>query len=132
MLTITTSHRPRHLEMLLLAALAFVLLDGITTSYALTMLSDPREANPIIASIINTFGIIPTMLLKILIGGVVAHFLAHCAQFGYPFSWMQRDWRFRRVPRANTRRRGLVMLSLLAVLHLIVSVNNLIVIVVAS
>ena len=116
------------IEILTWSALVLVGLDALTTTYALTELAGAAEANPAIAAVMGTIGVIPTMLAKILIGTVVATVLARWATTGYPKQWMRRNWRFKRITLEQSARRAWRMLALLAILHGIVVINNTLVI----
>ena len=115
-----------------IAALIFVGLDGITTTAALITLPAASEANPLIAAAIHSVGLLPAMSLKVLIGALLASFLSYSADRGYPFAFMQRNWRLKRVPRQQTCVRAYRMLIVLAVLHGLVVINNIIVIYIHS
>lgn len=116
------------IEILTWSALVLVALDAVTTTYALTELTGAAEANPAIAAVIGTIGVVPTMAAKILIGTVVAMVLARWAVTGYPKQWMRRNWRFKRITLEQSARRAWRMLALLAILHGIVVINNTLVI----
>lgn len=116
------------IDTVFVAALMFIGLDALTTTFALLYIDGAGEANPVIAAGISTAGVVPVMSLKVLFGALLAGFLSYSAERGYPFRFMQRDWAWRRVPRSRTCVRAYRMLCLLAGLHGLVVVNNIIVI----
>lgn len=125
----TTTYVPlSRVDVAFVAALVLVGLDGVTTAFALQFLEGAVEANPVIAALINTVGVVPAVCIKMLLGAALATFLCYSAEFGYPLRFMQRNWRLKRVPRKHTVVRAYRMLVTLAVLHGLVVINNAIVI----
>lgn len=108
----------------LIAAVMVVCGDALTTTVALTTIPQASEANPVIAAMIGSIGVVPAMIVKQMIGAALAIFLAYCAERGYPFAWMRRNWRFQPVTRATSARRAFWMLFTLTALHFLVIVNN--------
>lgn len=127
MITTSISEQNKIANWLIVATLA-VTLDGLTTTYALGWVLGASEVNPIINALINSTSVPTAMSIKMVVGAALAMFFAYCADMGYPFRWMQRNWRLQRVPRAATRKRGLAMLYILTVAHALVVINNIIVI----
>ena len=116
--------RKRNIASWHIAALLFVCLDGLTTTFAMLEIAGAAERNPMIAAVIAQVGVVPTMLAKIAIGTAMAYWLGYCAEHGYPWRWMQRNWRFKHVPRQSTTNRGYYLLITMTILHLIVVINN--------
>jgi len=109
-------------------ALVLVCMDALLTTFALYTVNGAQEINPVYAWLFGHITIGGTMSLKVLAGSVFAMFLAHAAEHGYPFSWMQRNWRLKPVTRGKTARRAYRMLLTLTALHGLVVINNTIVI----
>lgn len=71
--------------------------DALTTMYALALLGDNgAEANPVVASMIGSFGLVGGLLLRASIGIAMVSFLCFRFMTGYTPKWMSKGLDFRR------------------------------------
>ena len=117
----------------LLGAL-LMMLDGLTTWWALTFLTEAgaREGNPLGVWAIDRLGLAGMCVAKVIIGVLMVYRLACIAERGHRFDWMNRTWRGRRCTSRHAMTGARRSLYFTAVLMTLVVANNATIIVTRS
>ncbi len=103
-----------------------MMLDGLTTYYALTHLADEgaREGNPIGVWAIEHVGVAGMCTLKVLIGVAMVWRLAVTAERGHKYAWMNRGLLLQKRPEWKVRRNAAWALAFSVLLMGVVVGNN--------
>lgn len=103
-----------------------MMLDGLTTWIALTMLAEggAHEGNPIAVWAIDHIGVTGMCIVKVLIGVAMMWRLAAAADRGHRHDWMNRNLLLRRLPAWKVRRNAAWALAFSLVLMGVVVGNN--------
>lgn len=115
-------------RLLWIVGATLMLLDGLTTWAALTLITNAREANPLGVWAIDNLTLAGMCAVKVLIGVVMVWRLAAVSEHGHRYDWMNRNLIFRRIPIDKVKRGAGRSLIFTVVLMSFVVTNNAIII----
>jgi hypothetical protein len=102
-----------------------MMMDGLTTYFALSGTEGAREGNPIMAAVMGAIGLALTCGLKGVIGILMVYRLAVISERGHRYEWMNRSVFLRKQSLTKVRKHAAYALAFTVLIMGMVVGNNL-------